>query len=193
MHPDRAMERRSARRSIPWSNGRSESTPTRQTGVQREEQINSNSPGRCPTGEGVRTPTTGLSRGRRGSSTPSFRPALLAEDQRRTPQRQHSLLGDHAVEPVQQGSRTQASMAGNLGESQTTQSLLPNGNPQGEGLRHPLATSPPKCSQELTTTTPRSRAGHSQHSPRVSARRTHRNRSCLARSLDTRRARSCAR
>ena len=57
-------------------------------------------------------------------STPSFRPVLLAKDQRQTPQWQHSLVGDPMVRPVQQGSRTQVSMVGNLGESQTVHSLL---------------------------------------------------------------------
>ena len=32
-------------------------------------------------------------------STPSIRPALLAKDQRQTPQWQHSLVGDSKVNP----------------------------------------------------------------------------------------------
>ena len=67
----------------------------RQTGVQRKERSTPNarpvssdgsdqlqSLNGCPTGEGLITPTAGLDRGRRAKSTPSFRPALRAKDQR---------------------------------------------------------------------------------------------------------------
>ena len=100
------------------------------------EAINSQPPDGCPTGEGLITPTAGLDRGRRAKSTPSFRPALPAKDQRQTPLRQHSLLGDRGranhppVVPVQQGSRTQVSMVGNLGKSLTMQSLSRLGDRQ---------------------------------------------------------------
>ena len=57
------------------------STPTvRRVSSGRSDQLQSLNG--CPAGEGLITPTAGLDRGRRAKSTPSFRSALPAKDQR---------------------------------------------------------------------------------------------------------------
>ena len=63
------------------SNGESDRLPTPDR-CPATEAINFQPPDGCPTGEGLITPTAGLDRGRGARSTPSFRPALLAKDQR---------------------------------------------------------------------------------------------------------------
>ena len=131
--------------------------PNRQTGSQRKERSTPTgrrvSSGRsdqlqslngCPTGGGLITPTAGLDRGRRAKSTPSFRSALPAKGLI-TPLRQHSLVGDRGranhppVVPVQQGSRTQVSMVGNLGKSQTVRLVSPLRDPQKRACDPPFA------------------------------------------------------
>ena len=78
---DQVRTRRKGRAPSLVSNGESDrlSTPDR---CPATEAINSQAPDGCPTGEGLITPTAGLDRGRRARSTPSFRPALPARDQR---------------------------------------------------------------------------------------------------------------
>ncbi len=79
------------------------------------------------------------------ASTPSYQPALPAKDQRQTPHCQHSLVGDRGranhppVMPVQQGSRTQVSMVGNLGKSLTARSLSTARDPQKRACGPPFA------------------------------------------------------
>ena len=63
------------------SNGESDRLPTPDR-CPATEAINFQPLNWCPTGEGLITPTAGLDRGRRARSTPSFRPALPAKDQR---------------------------------------------------------------------------------------------------------------
>ena len=90
----------------------------------------------CPTGEGLITPTAGLDRGRRTSVNSVVSARAACEGPASTPLRQHSLVGDQGranhppVMPVQQGPRTQVSMVGNLGESQTAKSLSPGPAPR---------------------------------------------------------------
>ena len=63
-------------------------------------------------------------------------PRCLLRRARSSPLRQHSLVGNRGranhppVMPVRQGSRTQVSMVGNLGESQTAHSLSPGPAPR---------------------------------------------------------------
>ncbi len=95
------------------------------------EAINSDSPDGCPAGEGLITPTAGLDRGRRAKSTPSFRSALPAKDQRQL--RFGSIPswetgGERIILrscPCNRDHAPRVSMVGNLGKSQTVQSLLP--------------------------------------------------------------------
>ena len=85
------------------------STPIRRTGVQREKALGQLQP-------------AGLDRGRR-TGVNSVLSARAACEGLITPLRQHSLVGDRGraihppVMPVQQGSRTQVSMVGNLGKA----------------------------------------------------------------------------
>ncbi len=58
--------------------------------------------------------------------TSSIRPVLLAEDQRQTPHRQRSLLGDAKVNPCNRDHAPRLSRVGNRGESQTVPLLLPD-------------------------------------------------------------------
>ena len=103
------------------------STPTAER-VQREKRSTPTT-GRCPTGEGLITPTAGrvqrekglslqpAGRGRERRAYHSVhRPALPAKGLI-TPHWQHSLVGDSTVMPVQEGSRTQVSRAGNSGKA----------------------------------------------------------------------------
>ena len=87
-------------------------------------------PDGCPTGEGLVTPTAGLDRGRRAKSTPSFRSALLAKDQR---QLRFSSIPSWATLrscPCNRDHAPRVSMVGNLGKSQTVQSLSTARDPQ---------------------------------------------------------------
>ena len=119
--------------------------PNRQTGVQREEAINSNSPDECPTGEGLITPTAGLGRGRRAKSTPSFRSALPAKDQRQL--RFGSIPswetgGERIIlrsYPCNRDHAPRVSMVGNLGKSLTAHSLSPARDPQKRACDAPFA------------------------------------------------------
>ena len=107
----------------------------RQTGVQRRKRSTSNHRTGVQRAKGLSlqppdwTEDEGL-----GQLVVSARAAC--EGPASTPLRQHSLVGDRGranhppVMPVQQGSRTQVSMVGNLGESQTAQSLSPGPAPR---------------------------------------------------------------
>ena len=92
--------------------------------------------------------------------------------------------------PVQQGSRTQVSMVGNLGKSLTTHPLLPHSEPDVKGF----AVQPPKSlylvhisfhksSHSSSGATTRFRAGYRRQSPRVTTRLTLRRSSLVARAL----------
>ena len=92
--------------------------------------------------------------------------------------------------PVQQGSRTQVSMVGNLGKSLTTHPLLPHPEPDVKGF----AVQPPKSfdsvhisfhksSHSSSGNTTRCRAGYRRQSPRVTTRLTLRRSSAFLRAL----------
>ena len=130
----------------------------RQTGVQREKR--STPTARPVSSDGSdQLPTTGrvsngrrayhsnppdLDRGRRATSNPPVRSALPAKDQRQLRFSSSTLVGDRGranhppVVPVQQGSRTQVSMVGNLGKSLTVQSLSTSRDPQKRACEAPL-------------------------------------------------------
>ena len=126
------------------SNGESDRLPTAvpvpSDGSDQLQSLNG-----CPTGEGLITPTAGLDRGRRTSVNSVVSARAACEGPASTPLRQHSLVGDRGranhppVMPVQQGPRTQVSMVGNLGESQTAQSLSPGPAPGERACRPPSA------------------------------------------------------
>ncbi len=80
-HFDQVAEDDTLRARRPGIQRMRRSTPTPDR-CPATEAINSQPPDGCPTGEGLITPTAGLGRGRRARSTPSFRPALPAKDQR---------------------------------------------------------------------------------------------------------------
>ena len=146
----------------------------------------------CPTGEG---PTSNFNRrmwteDEGPGSTPSIRPELLAKDQRQTPAVAAFPRGRLYGLPVQQGSRTQVSMVGNLGKSLTTHPLLPHLEPDVKGF----AVQPPKSfylvtenvrksSHSSSGNTTRFRAGYCRQSPRVTTRLTRRISSLFARAL----------
>ena len=104
-------------RSVP-SGGSDQLSPS--SGCPATEAINSDSPDGRPAGEG---PTSNFHRWTeprmKGLFTPSIRPALVAKG---LSLRIASIPS--WAKPVQQGSRTQVSMVGNLGESLTVQPLL---------------------------------------------------------------------
>ena len=81
-HSDQlAEDKAQGAHSVPGVQRRERSTPTaRPVSSDGSDQLQP--PDGCPTGEGLITPTAGLDRGRRARSTPSFRPALPAKDQR---------------------------------------------------------------------------------------------------------------
>ena len=109
------------------------------------EAINFQPPDGCPAGEGLITPTAGLDRGRRTSVNSVVSARAACEGPTSTPLRQHSLVGDRGranhppVGPVQQGSRTQVSMVGNLGKSLTAHSLSTARDPQKRACGPPFA------------------------------------------------------
>ena len=133
--PTDQVRTRRRERSVPESSGMRRSTPTaRPVSSDGSDQLQSLNG--CPAGEGLITPTAGLDRGRRATSIPSFRSVLPAKDQRQLrfgsiPSWESRGRANHPpVVPVQQGSRTQVSMVGNLGESQTVLSLSTSRDPQ---------------------------------------------------------------
>ncbi len=92
------------------------STPTRRTGARRVKDQR-------------QTSTAGLGQGRRTNVNSVDRPALLAKDQRQTPHRQHSLVGDATVYPCNRDHAPRFLWLGNLGKSLTAQPLLPRPEP----------------------------------------------------------------
>ena len=170
-----------------------------------EGAINPNRKTRCPAGEAInfnrktsaqrekdqrQTSTAGLSRGRRtrvnsvdsaraACEGPTSNSAVAAFPRGR-------LYGL----PVQQGSRTQVSMVGNLGKSLTTHPLLPHPEPDVKGF----AVQPPKSlylvhisfhnsSHSSSGATTRFRAGYRRQSPSVTTRLTLRRSSAFLRAL----------
>ena len=113
------------------SSGMKRSTPTRRTGAQRVKDQRQLQP-------------PDLDRGRRATSNPPVRSALPTKDQRQLRFSSSTLVRDRGranhppVVPVQQGSRTQVSMVGNLGKWQTVKSLSPARDPQKRACEAPL-------------------------------------------------------
>ena len=149
------------------------------------------SPDGCPTGEGLITPTAGLDRGRRTSVNSVVSARAACEGPASTPLQQHSLVGDRGranhppVMPVQQGSRTQVSMVGNLGKSLTAHSLS-SARARKRGPATPLskiaaksftkvdckpAARPARLSPQQTEAQPVQKLPLSDRSPRVEERR----------------------
>ncbi len=166
-------------RSVPGVQRKKRSTPTAEQ-CPTCEAINSNSPDGCPAGEGLVTPTAGQDRGRRATSNPPVRSALPAKDQRQTPLRQHSLVGDRGranhppVMPVQQGSRTQGFYGRKPWKKPNSAVIIDVPRPAKEGLRRPFPEPPPNRSQNLTANPPHSRPGYRHRSPKVRRRRSSR-------------------
>ena len=145
MHSVLRVQRRE--RSLPTArlvpNGRSDQ-PRPSGGCPVTEAINSQPPDGCPTGEGLITPTAGLDRGRRAKSTPSFRSALPAKDQR---QLRFSSIpswetgGERIIlrsYPCNRDHAPRVSMVGNLGKSQTVLSLSRPQAPQKRACGAPF-------------------------------------------------------
>ena len=141
------------------------------------EAINSNAPDGCPAGEG---PTSNSNRrtwtedeGPLSNSVVSARAAC--EGPTSNSAAAAFPLGRHYGQPVQQGSRTQVSTVGNLGESQTVHPLLPDSIPEW------------KAFGELTpkefTKVHKNRVRYLQQRPRVRTRPTRRRSSRFARAL----------
>ena len=117
----------------------------RQTGVQRRKRSTSIA-GRVSNGR--RACHSNRRTGPRTKDQCQLRrlcPRCLLRRARSSPLRQHSLVGNRGranhppVMPVRQGSRTQVSMVGNLGESQTVQSLSTFPAPQKRACKTPQA------------------------------------------------------
>ena len=119
--------------------------PNSQTDVQRMKRSTPIA-GRVSSGRrtNVKLQPPDLDRGRRATSNPPVRSALPAKDQRQLRFSSSTLVGDRGranhppVVPVQQGSRTQVSMVGNLGKSLTVQSLSTSRDRQKRACEAPL-------------------------------------------------------
>ena len=118
------------------------STPHRRTGVQRRKRS-------TPIAERVSSGRRACHSNRRtGPRTESYVKSVVSAraacEGLITPLRQHSLVGDRGranhppVGPVQQGSRTQVSMVGNLGKSLTAHSLSTARDPQKRACGSPF-------------------------------------------------------
>ena len=123
--------------------------PNRQTGSQRKERS-------TPT---VRRVSSGRrayhSNRRTGPRTESYVKSVVSiraacEGPTSTPLQQHSLVGDQGranhppVMPVRQGSRTQVSMVGNLGQKPNSEAIIAASGAAKEGLQDPP---PANCRQ----------------------------------------------
>ncbi len=156
--PTDQVRTRRRERPVPESNGESDHSqpadwfptegainPDRQAGVQRKKRSTPIAE-RVSSGRrtNVKLQPPDLDRGRRAKSTPSFRSVLPAKDQRQTPLQQQFPRGrpgraNHPPDrPVQQGSRTQVSMVGNLGKSLTVLSLSTSRDPQKRACGAPF-------------------------------------------------------
>ena len=132
-------------RSVPGVQRDEAINPNRQTDVQRKKRSTPIA-GRVSSGRrtNVKLQPPDLDRGRRATSNPPVRSALPAKDQRQLRFSSSTLVGDRGranhppVVPVQQGSRTQVSMVGNLGKSLTVQSLSTSRDRQKRACEAPL-------------------------------------------------------
>ena len=145
---------------------RKRSTPTRRTGVQREKGLSLQPPDEAG--------DEGLDQLR-----PSARAACEGLV---TPHWQHSLVGDRGranhppIIPVQQGSRTQVSMVGNLGQKPNSAVIVAVPGAAKEGLQDPPGRLPPNRSIKFTTNPP---PGYRHNRPKVKRRRSSRFRRAL--------------
>ena len=144
--------------------------------------------GRAPSGRrtNVKLQPAGLDRGRRDSPTPSIRPVLLAEscvESAETAIPSWATQGERivlAVMPVRQGSRTQVSEVGNLGQKPNSGTIITDGGAEKEGLHDASRKLPPNRSQKLTANPP---PGYLHPSPKVQSRPTFRRSSRFASAL----------
>ena len=88
-----------------------------------------------------------------------------------------------AVMPVRQGSRTQVSKVGNLGQKPNSATIVASPERQGEGLEAPFRKLPANRSQKLTTNARNARPGYLHPSPKVQNRPTFRRSSRFASAL----------
>ena len=143
----------------------------RQTGVQREKGLSLQPPDW--------TEDEGLDQLRR------LCPRCLLRRARSNPLRQHSLVGNRGranhppVGPVQQGSRTQVSMVGNLGQKPNSAVIITPTRPAREGLQDPPGKLPPNRSLKLPAKPPHARPGYRHNRPKVRRRRSSRLRRAL--------------
>ena len=104
---------------------------------------------------------------------------------RSSPLRQHSLVGDRGranhppVMPVRQGSRTQVSMVGNLGQKPNSAVIVAVPCAAKEGLQDPSGRLPPNRSIKLTANLPHPLPGYRHNRPKVIRRRSSRLRRAL--------------
>ena len=144
------------------------STPIRQTNAQRVKRstptvrrMSSDGsdqlqpPDGCPTGE-----RACHSNRRTGPRTESYVKSVVSiraacEGPTSTPLQQHSLVGDRGranhppVMPVRQGSRTQVSMVGNLGQKPNSEAIIAASGAAKEGLQDPPGELPSNRSLKL--------------------------------------------
>ena len=170
-----------------------------------DEAINPNRKTRCPAGEAInsnRKTSAQRVKDQRQTSTAGRGPRTKDQGQLRRfgpscLRRTNVKLRSGSIPswetlglPVQQGSRTQVSMVGNLGKSLTTHPLLPHPEPDVKGF----AVQPPKSfnvvhischksSHSSSGATTRFRAGYRRQSPSVTTRLTHRRSSAFLRAL----------
>ena len=125
-------------------NGRSDQ-PQPPDGCPVTEAINFNHRTGVQRAKGLSLQPPDLDRGRRTSVNSVVSARAGCEGPTSTPHCQHSLVGDRGranhppIGPVQQGSRTQVSMVGNLGKSQTARSLSTARDPQKRACNTPFA------------------------------------------------------
>ena len=142
------------------------STSTRRTGVQREKGLSLQPPD-WTEDEGP-------------WSTPSFRSALPAKDQRQLRSGSISLVGDRGranhppVRPVQQGSRTQGFYGRKPWKKPNSEASIAAPRPAKEGLRPPFRKPPPHRSQKLPANPPHARPGYRHNRPQLSLFRSSR-------------------
>ena len=155
--------------------------PDRQAGVQRKKRS-------TPIADRVSSGRRAYHSNRRtGPRTESYVKSVVSiraacEGPTSTPLRQHSLVGNRGranhppVGPVQQGSRTQVSMVGNLGQKPNSAVIVAVPGAAKEGLQDPSGKLPPNRSIKFTTNPP---PGYRHNRPKVRRRRSSRFRRAL--------------
>ena len=159
--------------------------PNRQTGSQRQER---STPTVRRMSSGRRAYHSNRRTGPRTKDQCQLRrlcPRCLLRRARSNPLWQHSLVGNRGranhppVGPVQQGSRTQVSMVGNLGQKPNSEAIIAASGAAKEGLQDPPGRLPPNRSLKFTTNPPHPTPGYRHNRPKVSRRRSSRLRRAL--------------